>query len=147
MTNFRFNSVNDVHNFINRSAIGADRLLTDFFGTYNDAKYPPYNIEALTEDTYRITLAVAGFSREELRVHVDSNTLSVVGTKAKPETTDDSEKSEFIYRGIAERDFERLFKLTEYVEVDTVELKDGLLVIGLHREIPEALKPKEFDIK
>ncbi len=125
-----------------RSTVGFDRLvqLMDSLGT-EDVAYPPYNIERVGEDTYKITMAVAGFSREDINVEVKDTTLSVRGEKAA-----DKEKREFLYRGIAERGFSRRFQLADHVEVTGADLKDGLLHIDLKRSIPERLKPRTISI-
>jgi molecular chaperone IbpA len=127
-----------------RSAIGFDRLaqlLDD--AQRNDAQpsYPPYNIELLTEDKYRIAMAVAGFNRSELEVEVEHDTLKIVGRKQKEET-----KHNYLHRGIAARDFEHRFRLADHVKIVSAKLDNGLLSIELVREIPEALKPRRIVI-
>lgn len=149
MTHIRTLSTADVQNFLARTAIGADRYLEEIFST-KTSNYPPYDIEALGEDDYRVTIAVAGFSREEIEVSINNGNLIVSGKTVVEPKLDDEEKSEYpikIHQGIAKRDFTRTFKLMEYVVVNEVTLKDGLLVINLKRELPEALKPRVIEIK
>lgn len=126
-----------------RSTVGFDRLfnLLDNLGGPEDVGYPPYNIERVAEDSYRITMAVAGFTRDEINVEVKETSLSVRGEK-KPE----EQKREFLHRGIAQRGFERRFQLADYVEVLGADLKDGLLHIDLKRNIPERMKPRTIAI-
>jgi len=129
-----------------RSAIGFDRLANmiesaSSNGSSNNQGYPPYNIEQLSEDQYRITLAVAGFDDSELEITSHQNTLLVKGTKAKTEST-----SQFLYQGIAERGFERKYQLADYVTVQAADLSNGLLHIDLKREVPEAMKPRSIAI-
>jgi molecular chaperone IbpA len=105
--------------------------------------YPPYNIERTGETTYRITMAVAGFDESEISIEAREHALTVKGEKAE-ET--DAEGTEFLYRGIAKRAFERRFQLAEHVEVTGASLRNGLLHIDLTREIPEAMKPRRIEI-
>ena len=130
-----------------RSAIGFDRLASMIESASTGSKgnnqgYPPYNIEQLSEDEYRITLAVAGFDDSELEITSHHNTLLVKGTKAAAEKTD----SKFLYQGIAERGFERKYQLSDYVTVQAADLNNGLLHIDLKREVPEAMKPRNIAI-
>ncbi|WP_062206179.1 Hsp20 family protein [Aureimonas sp. AU12] len=128
-----------------RSTVGFDRLFSklDTLGTAeNTQSYPPYNIERTGENAYRITMAVAGFGESELSIESRENGLTVTGEKAEEK----SEGSEFLYRGIAGRAFERRFQLAEHVEVKGATLKNGLLHIDLVRVIPEALKPRKIEI-
>ena len=127
-----------------RSTVGFDRLfnlLDNLGGPGEDGGYPPYNIELLTENSYRITMAVAGFTREEIYVEVKETTLSVRGEKTAEET-----KREFLHRGIAQRGFDRRFQLADYVEVVGADLRDGLLHIELKRNVPERMKPRTIAI-
>jgi molecular chaperone IbpA len=127
-----------------RSTVGFDRLfhMLDSMGNGGeDLGYPPYNIERLGENRYRITMAVAGFAQEEISVEVKETALTVKGEK-KPEDT----KREFLHRGIAQRGFERRFQLADYVEVAGADLRDGLLHIDLSRNIPERMKPRTIAI-
>ena len=129
-----------------RSTVGFDRLFTmlDGVGQPEQAQtYPPYNIERTGENTYRITMAVAGFDETELSIEAHAHVLSVKGEKAEE---DKVEHSEFLYRGIAKRAFERRFQLADHVEVQNASLKNGLLHIDLLRNIPEAMKPRRIEI-
>jgi molecular chaperone IbpA len=102
--------------------------------------YPPYNIEVLEDDRYAITLAVAGFERDEIDIDVEKGVLSVRGKKA------DEVERNYLYHGIANRAFERKFNLADYVEVTGAKLNNGLLTIDLVKEIPEAMKPRKITI-
>jgi molecular chaperone IbpA len=126
-----------------RTTIGFERLaqLLDSTGFDSDAGYPPYNIERLAENAYRITMAVAGFSRDEIKIEAKEGSLSVRGEK-KPE---DKER-QYLHRGIAARNFERRFQLADYVEVVGADLKDGLLHLELERNLPERMKPRTIPI-
>jgi len=127
-----------------RSTIGFDRLarLMDAAASSAEApSYPPYNIEKTGEDTYRLTMAVAGFRPDELDMVVKDNTLVVSGKVAN-----DSQKGEVLYRGIAGRAFERRFVLADHIVVDGADLQNGLLHVGLKRVVPEALKPRRITI-
>ena len=127
-----------------RSTIGFDRLahmLDSMNAGGEDGGYPPYNIERTGENAYRITMAVAGFGQDEIKLEVKDTTLSVRGEK-KP----DSKEREFLHRGIGQRSFERRFQLADHVEVRGADIKDGLLHIDLQRDIPERLKPRTIEI-
>ena len=128
-----------------RSTVGFDRLVQMLDGVSGleaeGTAYPPYNIERLGETEYRITMAVAGFSGDEVKIEVKENALSVAGTKAA-----DSQERTFLHRGIATRAFERRFQLADHVEVKGADLKDGLLHIDLVRNVPERLKPRTIAI-
>ncbi|WP_448566738.1 Hsp20 family protein [Thalassotalea ganghwensis] len=128
-----------------RSSIGFDRLASMLNSTLNTetstSGYPPYNIEVKDESNYAITLAVAGFTREELDITVEKGVLTVSGKKAK-----DEQDRNYLHQGIANRSFERKFNLADYVEVIDADLRDGLLTINLVKEIPEAMKPKNIAI-
>lgn len=129
-----------------RSTVGFDRLFTmlDSLGQPEAAQsYPPYNIERTGDNTYRITMAVAGFDESELSIEAHAHVLAVKGEKAQEEQT---EQTEFLYRGIAKRGFERRFQLADHVEVKNASLKNGLLHIDLLRNIPEAMKPRRIAI-
>jgi molecular chaperone IbpA len=103
--------------------------------------YPPYNIERLTENEYRITMAVAGFGKEDVEIEVKENTLSIRGEKKEVDT-----EHTFLHRGIASRAFERRFQLADHVQVNGADVKDGLLSVDLKREVPERLKPRMIQI-
>ena len=127
-----------------RSSIGFDRLfrLLDEAQNLEPQSYPPYNIERVGEDEYRITMAVAGFGEKDLAIESKGNTLTVTGKKnGKDETA-----GEILHQGIANRSFERRFQLADYVEVTGAELANGLLHVSLKREVPEALKPRQIAI-
>nr|WP_294512931.1 Hsp20 family protein [uncultured Rhodopila sp.] len=127
-----------------RTAIGFDRLarLVDTASAGQDVQsYPPYNIEKTGDDTYRLTMAVAGFRPEELDLTVKDNTLIVSGRIA-PETP----KTEVLYRGIAGRAFERRFVLADHIVVEGADVNLGLLHVGLKRVVPESLKPRKIAI-
>ncbi|MFM4870449.1 Hsp20 family protein [Aeromonas caviae] len=125
-----------------RSAIGFDRLATliESAASNGNAGYPPYNIEQLGDSDYRISMAVAGFTHEELELSFQENLLTVKGSKQA-----DTERN-YLYQGIAERGFERRFQLADYVRVKGADLKNGLLHIDLVREVPEAMKPRKIEI-
>lgn len=128
-----------------RSSVGYDRLsrLVDSAQRIDDAQlaYPPYNIEQASEDSYRITMAVAGFSEAELTITAQENQLVVIG---KP--TKDEQPKTFLHRGIAGRAFERRFELADHIRVTGAALANGLLSIELKREVPEAMKPRSIAI-
>ena len=127
-----------------RSSIGFDRfgsLLNSALQEKNSAGYPPYNIEALNENQYAITLAVAGFKLSELDIQTENGVLTISGNKE-----DNADNNNFLHKGIAQRSFERKFNLADHVEVVNANLADGLLNIELTREIPEAMKPKSIAI-
>jgi molecular chaperone IbpA len=129
-----------------RQAVGFDRMaqMLDSLARGEDANagYPPYNIEKLGEDAYRITMAVAGFAADELDVTVQDTTLVVAG-KAKESAAD----ATVLHRGIARRAFERRFALAEHIKVTDAQLENGLLHVELVREVPEAKKPRAIAIK
>ena len=115
-----------------------DRVLTN---DVSQSSYPPYNIEKTADDAYRISIAVAGFSDDELTVEVREHSLVVSGRKAE----DEGERT-FLHRGIATRAFERKFQLADHVHVTGAAHEDGMLHIDLKREVPEALKPRRIEI-
>lgn len=129
-----------------RSTVGFDRLfnmLDSLAQPENGQTYPPYNIERLDENAYRITMAVAGFGDEDISIEARANQLTIAGGKAD----DTAEgKGEYLHRGIASRSFERRFHLADHVEVRHAELENGLLHIDLVRELPEAMKPRKIAI-
>jgi molecular chaperone IbpA len=127
-----------------RTAIGFDRLarLVDTASSAGDAQsYPPYNIEKTGDDTYRITMAVAGFRPEDLELTVKENTLVVSGRSPV-----EAQKSEVLYRGIAGRAFERRFVLADHIIVEGADVNLGLLNVNLKRIVPESLKPRRIEI-
>lgn len=128
-----------------RTSVGFDRLfsLLDNATTETNANaYPPYNIERTSDDTYRITMAVAGFAETDLDIETKDTVLTVKGGKAE----DTRENVEVLHQGIAARAFERRFQLADHVEVKNASLEHGLLHIDLVREVPEAMKPRKVAI-
>ena len=126
-----------------RTAVGFDHLasMLEEASRTDVGGYPPYNIELTGEDRYRITLAVAGFSEDELELEVKENILRISGKKANAKET-----PKFLYQGIATREFERRYQLADHIRIEGAQLKDGLLHINLLREIPEAMKPRKITI-
>ena len=127
-----------------RTAIGFDRLarLVDTASSTAEASgYPPYNIEKLGDESYRLTMAVAGFKPEELDLTVKDNTLVISGRPAV-----ETQKHEVLYRGIAGRAFERRFVLADHIVVEGADMNNGLLHVGLKRVVPEALKPRRIEV-
>lgn len=128
-----------------RSTIGFDRLANllenSMQWSETSNSYPPYNIERVAEDQYRITLAVAGFDEQELAIEYRENLLLVEGRKRDSEGA-----SAYLYRGIAGRSFKRQFHLADHVKVTGARLHNGLLVVDLVRELPEAMKPRRIEI-
>ena len=127
-----------------RSTIGFDRLF-DLVDAAQQAgtedNYPPCNVERLGEDRYQISLAVAGFSPDEIAITAEQSVLTVEGRKAE------KHQREFLYQGISSRPFKRLFSLADYVQVKGAAFDNGLLQIELVREIPEAMKPRRISIE
>ncbi|AHD01872.1 Hsp20 family protein [Leisingera methylohalidivorans] len=130
---------------LHRATIGFDQIagLMDRALSADAAQssYPPYNIEKTDADSYRISIAVAGFSEDDLNVEVKENALVVAAKKA-----DDGDDRTFLHRGIATRAFERRFTLADHVRVTGASHENGMLHIDLHREVPEALKPRRIEI-
>jgi molecular chaperone IbpA len=125
-----------------RSAIGFDRLASLLEQrTEASPSYPPYNIELVAEDKYRIVMALAGFSRNEVEIVAERDSLHVTGRKQK----DDTQRT-YLHRGIAARDFEQRFQLANHVKVTSASFDNGMLTIDLVREVPEALKPRKIAI-
>lgn len=126
-----------------RSAVGFDQLFdmieNSTFGS-NGENYPPFDLIKLDDNRYRIELAVAGFSRDDIEITAQQNVLIIRGRKP------DEDDSHYVHRGIANRAFERRFALADYIEVRDAELKDGMLSVELEREIPEAMKPRKIVI-
>jgi len=125
-----------------RSTVGFDRLfdLVQSAQRATEDHYPPYNIERVGDDSYQISLAVAGFSPDEISITAEQNVVTIEGSK--PEKAD----REFLYRGISTRQFKRQFSLADYVQVKDASFDNGLLKIELVREIPEAMKPRRIAI-
>ncbi len=128
-----------------RSTIGFDRLShlldTAAAGAERADSYPPYNIEKVGDDRYRVTLAVAGFGEADLEIAQTENMLTVKGGGK-----DESKERAYLHRGIAGRAFERRFELADHIRVVSAEIENGLLHIDLEREVPEALKPRTIEI-
>lgn len=127
-----------------RTAIGFDRLarLVDTLPDNAAASYPPYNIEKVAEDSYRLSLAVAGFAADDIELTVKDNTLVVAGRVAA-----ESGKGEFLHRGIAARAFTRRFVLADHMVVEGAEIANGMLHVTIRRVVPEALKPRRIEIR
>jgi len=130
-----------------RSTVGfdqfADLLDRTFAGEAGKTTYPPYNIEKISDDAYRISIAVAGFSEDDLTVETKENQLLISARKS--EETKDEGKT-FLHRGIAERAFEKRFQLADHVIVTGASVENGMLHVELVREMPEALKPRTIEI-
>jgi len=130
-----------------RSTVGFDRLFdmleNSSFGQGQQENYPPFDLIKKGENDYCIQLAVAGFTRDEIDITAQQNVLLVSGRKSEE---NDEKSGDFVYRGIANRSFERRFALADHIQVKGADLKDGLLSIELVREIPEAMKPRKIDI-
>ncbi len=128
-----------------RSSIGFERLanlLSNANRVEKGQSFPPYNIEVTGEDDYRITMAIAGFSIDDIDITSEQNKLTVVGNIGAKDAS-----REFLYQGIAERSFERRFQLADHVRVSGASIENGLLHIDLHREIPDAMKPQKIEIQ
>ena len=125
-----------------RSTIGFDYVASLFDTTAtkrNQQSYPPYNIQRLDENSYKITMAVAGFSEDEIDITAENDVLTISTQKSFSE-----KEKNYLYRGIAERDFRRQFNLDKYIKVTNAALENGLLHITLEREIPDAMKPRKI---
>jgi molecular chaperone IbpA len=128
-----------------RSAIGFDRLantLESIHNTNSSGGYPPYNIELVDENQYTITMAVAGFTADDLEIEVEQNKLRISGQKQEEENG-----RQYLHRGIANRSFERSFQLADHIKVANAAIQDGMLNLELVREIPEAMKPRKIAIQ
>lgn len=129
-----------------RTSVGFDRLASMLNSAHRPEQaggYPPYNIVSRGENSYQITMAVAGFAEHELKLTSEMNQLTVTGEKSEEE---ESEANHFLYRGIATRSFERRFNLADHVRVTGARLDNGLLHIDLERELPEVMKPRSIEI-
>ncbi|MBP5857709.1 Hsp20 family protein [Marivibrio halodurans] len=134
-----------------RTSVGFDRLarMLDTVGQETAPSYPPYNIEKVSDDEYRITMAVAGFGEDDLDVTVERNTLTISGriSETVSEGNDgDQAERQFLHRGIAARAFERRFNLADHIKIDQASLENGLLHVTLKREVPEEAKPRQIAI-
>ena len=127
-----------------RATVGFDQIVDMFDSVMTSdiqsSSYPPYNIEKIEEDAYRISIAVAGFSEADLNVEVRENFLIISAGKSE------EEKKNYLHRGIASRSFKRQFQLADHVKVTSAIHSDGMLHIELKREVPEALKPRQIQI-
>jgi|TARA_B100001105_G_scaffold255050_1_gene252734 molecular chaperone IbpA len=127
-----------------KATIGFDRLfddLTTTFASNTSGGYPPYNIVKVSESSYSISLAVAGFDKDEIKVEQDGNQLSI-----NAEKKDSKEEIEYLYKGIGTRNFRREFSLADYVEVKSSKLDNGILVVTLEQNIPDEKKPRNIKI-
>lgn len=126
------------------NVVGFERMARELEGLFEQKSvgWPPYNIEKLEQDRYRITLAVAGFERDELLLETEQGNLKIQGKK-RPQQV---QERTYLHQGITERDFELSFKLSQHVEVQGARLENGLLQIDLARELPEHLKPRQIGI-
>jgi molecular chaperone IbpA len=133
-----------------RSTVGFDRMFDLLqHATHGgvDENYPPYDIERTGEDSYRVTLAVAGFKPDDLNVVAQQNMLIVTGERrSRAEANGGEQQRQVLHRGIAGRSFERRFELADHVKVASADLADGLLTIELKREIPEAMRPRRIEV-
>lgn len=128
-----------------RASVGFDNLsrLLDAANRQDGAQaYPPYNISKASDDDYRITFAVAGFSQDDIDVVIENNTLTVTG-----KVSQEDDDATYLHRGIAGRSFERRFQLADHIQVNDATMENGLLHVDLKREVPEALKPRVVSIK
>jgi molecular chaperone IbpA len=129
-----------------KASVGFDKIVNEFFNEpqfNNSTGYPPYNISKDDEGVYEITLALAGFKKEDIDIELEDGTLKITGESQVL----DADGREYLHKGIAERNFIRTFKLAEFVEVKDAKLTDGILRVQLFRNVPEALKPQKIDIK
>jgi molecular chaperone IbpA len=130
---------------LNRALVGFDRIFDDMerrFANQISSNYPPFNIAKVAENLYDIAIAVTGFEKDEISVTIEANELLVKGERA----TSNEAEPEYLHRGLALRDFERTFTLAEHMKVKKAEIKNGILLIQIEREIPEEMKPRVIDI-
>ena len=130
---------------LNRALVGFDRIFDDMerrFANQLSSNYPPFNIAKVAENLYDIAIAVTGFEKDEISVQVEANELTVRGERKAAEQPE----PEYLHRGLALRDFERTFTLAEHMKVRKAEIKNGILMIQIEREISEELKPRVIDI-
>ncbi len=141
MTRLQTLNLPDFH----RATIGFDRMFNELNREFANSKsqgYPPYNVVQENDDEYTISLAVAGFSMDNLDITVEKNTLTIEGT-----SSDEPEGRNYLHKGIGNRNFRREFTLAEHIEVENAELLNGMLHINLVRDVPEAQKPKKINIR
>lgn len=132
-------------NTLNRVLVGFDRLFDDIehrFANQIQTNYPPYNILKTGEDTYEIQIAVSGFTTEEISVEVDQNHLVIKGERLREDDAD----TQYLYRGLAARDFTKIFPLADHMQVENGSIKHGILTVYLKRIIPESLKPRKVKL-
>ena len=127
---------------INRALVGFDRYFNNQFANVN-GNYPPHNIVKYSDDTYAIEVAVAGFTKEEISVEVDQDQLTIRGVMNRP----NKGEIEYLHRGLAARDFEQTYTLAEYMIVRGAKVDNGMLQIDIQRVVPDALKPRQIEIK
>lgn len=129
---------------LNRALIGFDRIFNDFENRFQHSttNYPPYNVIKHDENSFEIEVAVSGFDREDISIEVDQDQLRIRGQRNA-----ESDTKEYLHRGLAARDFLRTFTLAEHIIVGDAEMTNGILRVKLHREVPEALKPRLIAIK
>jgi molecular chaperone IbpA len=126
---------------LSRALVGFDRYFTA--PHHQNGNYPPHNIVKYSDDTYGIEVAVAGFTKEEVTVEVDQDQLTIRGVKNRHNESE----IEYLHRGLAARDFEQVFTLAEYMEVRGAKVADGMLHIDIQRLVPDALKPRQIEVK
>lgn len=160
MSNKSLRITSEALNPLYRMSVGFDRFVEDFFtdpvfthGSGSPTGYPPFNINKIvntttTETEYEVVLALAGFTENDIEICVENNNLKIMGTSGCLNTSDNNsdEDIHYLHKGIAERSFNRTFKLADYVEVKKATLKDGILRIRLWRDVPEAAKPKKIAV-
>jgi molecular chaperone IbpA len=130
---------------LNRALVGFDRIFDDMerrFANSVSNNYPPYNIARLQDNLYEIEMAVTGFEKDEIKVTIEQNELTIIGERDK----NDDVTVEFLHRGLALRDFERKFTLAEHMQIVSATIKNGILQIRIEREIPEEMKPRVIDV-
>jgi len=146
MTSKQFRITTDSLSPLFKASVGFDKIVNEFFNEpqfNNSTGYPPYNISKDEEGVYEITLALAGFKKEDIDIELEDGTLKITGESQVL----DADGREYLHKGIAERNFIRTFKLAEFVEVKDAKLTDGILRVQLFRNVPEALKPQKINIK
>jgi len=132
-------------NQLNRALIGFDRVFEDFENRWANnvqTNYPPHNVLKTGENTYAIQLAVSGFEKDEITVEVDQDRLVIIGERLREEDAD----TVYLHRGLATRDFQKVFPLAEHVEVRSSSIRNGILTVYLERIVPESLKPRRIEI-
>jgi molecular chaperone IbpA len=127
---------------LSKALVGFDRYFTA--PHHQNGNYPPHNIVKYSDDTYAIEVAVAGFAKEEVTVEVDQDQLTIRGVKNRPNV---DAGIEYLHRGLAARDFEQTFTLAEYMEVRGAKVENGMLQIDIQRLVPDALKPRQIEVK